>query len=170
MPSRYHRNLRRIATASRSALGIGLAALLVAATLGCPADEGARMEQAKTDLMRRAQAHWEAKAAGRFEEAYRFLEPELKARVSLQEWQGSLGLVQWSDPEVLDAKVAGNRGIVKIRFDWKLTGTLAEGKEGETEGATELWIRVGDVWYKEEPVPFETPDWDAFPEEGAESA
>lgn len=151
----------RVRLGAKRSIGWILAAGALAGVLGCPSRNDP--ERARKELIERAQAFWDAKVERQQEQTYRYLEPEWRVRVTEDEWLAEAPVVRWGNAKVLDAKVHGSQGLIKVEFDYEITGTVAAGKKGRTEG-TERWIRVDGVWYKQEPKGWETPDWDAFPE------
>lgn len=138
---------------------------LLLALAGCDpmGNDGMSEEAAKAALFKRAQAFWDAKARTDAEASYRYLEPEWKAKQDPTEWAGTFGLVKWTDPKVVDAKIDGGLAVIAVEFDWEVLDTWAEGSEGNVT-FYEYWVNVGGVWYKEEPVKNRPASWDTFPE------
>jgi hypothetical protein len=127
--------------------GLGLFLPMAVLLVACDTDSQ-RQAVPEERVQARAEARWQALLAGEYEQAYGFLAPGFRSRVTLDSYRGRFkGKTQWleaqfkgvdCDQDVCEAKFAA-----KYRF---LGVPPFPPVEGETEEA-EKWVFTQDDWW-----------------------
>ena len=138
---------------SKNPLAIAVVAVSV---LGMLASGGCGPRDPAAALKARAQAFWDAKVAKDHARSHAYLEPVWKAKMPLETWITSHGLVEWPRAEVWNVIIRGSKGTACVQYDFVVRGGAVSGESGTAE-VGEPWVQVRGVWYKEEVAPLQTP-------------
>lgn len=104
-------------------------------------------------LKDRAEEYWSAMVKGDLKKAYTYFDPFYRSRVTTESFLERHGSVKYHEFSVIDVKVEGNIGTVKIKTKYSVPKMVVKQKEftiPETDQEfEERWLFVYDNWYKE---------------------
>lgn len=124
-----------------------LAGLLLAACASNPAAK-------KDEVVKRAEARWNALVTGELEEAYTYYSPGYRSTHSLIDFGMSIRTrrVQWTSAKYLDHSCEGSRCIVRFEVGYRASRPVPGINEFKSTAEVEdIWIRMdGQWWYAPE--------------------
>lgn len=96
-------------------------------------------------VIQRAQMRWDALVAGKLDEAYGYLSPGSKAKLSLTDYKARTGLGLWQGAKVLRADCGADVCDVHVMVDFRFrrpgVNVVAETAIQET------WVKEGGSWW-----------------------
>lgn len=98
----------------------------------------------------RAQARWEAMAAGDFEEAWNYYSPGYRDTTPVEAFAEDMRRrpVRWTGAEVLGAECDGDRCKVSARVSYRIpSGPTGIEDMEPSRHVNETWIRTRDQWW-----------------------
>ncbi|MEJ5300513.1 MAG: hypothetical protein WHS38_05940 [Thermodesulforhabdaceae bacterium] len=129
---------------------------------GCASVPGAKPTSLVNDLgspkkskllEQRASLFWTAMVKGDLKEAYKYYDPFLRSKMSVEEFITKHGLVKYHEFKITGVKVEGNIGTIKVKVKYSVPKTKIKQLEASvpetTQELEERWLFIYDEWYKE---------------------
>jgi hypothetical protein len=133
---------RGISYSIRLILALGALFLLT----HCAAQTQIQKVDEKEVLTKRVQKYWQLQIDGLFDQSYQFEVPAYRERFKIGDYMAKFKIARYTDAKVLDVKVDGEQGMVKLSVAYKLAiQKLA--KIDNVRGVDENWVKVDDIWY-----------------------
>lgn len=153
---------------TRRTMTDGVRSLLLLVVLflaGCAGTQAVTTSDPAVRLRERVAQYWDARAKGDLLATYTLHEPAFRRAVTLTGFLQGRGVTTVLEYEILDERIEGNLGIVKVKIKVQVTHPkLVKPVEPSWTEFQEQWVRVDGEWYRKfrfsmgEPYP--DVDWD----------
>lgn len=127
---------------SKKDLVIFFAGLLMLS--GCASTQEVPVDSA-TQVRERAEQRWQHLLAGRLDEAYAYLSPGSRERVSAAFYKGSLKPGMWRGAKITGAECAAE--VCKVQVDLNYEYMRPGVKYESVRNLDETWVKEGGQWW-----------------------
>ena len=127
----------------RGILGIGGAFLLLLTGFW------AHGKSPEEELIGRSRLFWQKRAEGDYRFIYlEIMEPRIREQVELPLFVGGKGYIRYHEADVVEARVSGNRGWVKVRYQWSFRHPGFADMPASRDEVEEEWVEIKGTWYR----------------------